>query len=360
MTTKSLTAALLIHEVLEICILGSIAFILWPNPTSGLYHTPLMAPDAHGGPSLLAPFFQAVLTFDRLDVSEVHEQSSSVRAAHGTRRSSSRISDTSHVSMASMTRRRSSFAGSVSAGESKDAPSSRGLPSDLVEEIDSERLAVPYPWWLMIPRSRSTQEPESAGHSSSTNFVVVIQNPTKSATAMAAKCTRCRATIMMGEPHQPRRGSWKRQEVQIQQPHESGLFAADHDELSSESSEDTDINGEGISRRRLSSSSNNSSSSSVGPWRRHGDNTETTLEMVSMRLNRRGSNSRALGGNTQLIPPPPPLSPPPPNQPTEPRMTSASQARMSRLRRLSNRRLRPSQTSLSEPLNTSSAMNSAQ
>lgn len=357
-TTKSLTPALIIHEVLEIFILGSIAFILWPNPTSGLYHTPLIAPDAHGGPSLFAPFFQAVLTFDRLDESAAHEQSSSVRAVPGTRRPSSRNSDISQVSMASMTRRRSTFAGSMSAGESKDTPSSSRLPGDLVEEVDSERLTVHRPWWLLVPRRLSTLEPEGAGQSSSTNFVVVIQNPTKSATAMAAKCTICRATIMIGKPPQSRRASWKRQIVQ-REPDESRLSAADHDEWSSDSSEDTNISGEEISRRRLSSSSNNSSSSYDDPWRRHGEKAEVTLEMVSMRLNRRGSNSRALGGNTQPVPPPPPLSSPPPNQPMEPRMTSGSQARMSRLRRLSSR-LRSSQASLNEPLNTESTMNSAQ
>ena len=309
-----------------------------------------------------------------------------------------------------MTRRRSSFAGEFGgAGESKSSRPIRdveGVPIDSGSLTSEQEGAAAYevkrPWWLMAARKTSadgSSNDAARQRRLSRGFVVVIQNPSRNATAMAARCSLSRASIMIGGPPRPptsRRNSnrglssrdiiKRSQTIPAPRPSDG--------EWSSDSSEDVDEEGEDIARRRLSTGSHNSSSGTTGVSEldesstHRGNNRYFEMEMVELASRSRRSSTgefdtmnggggdrgrrqiEAVAGDggrdrtrnrrrASAPPPPPPPGAPPPNQPriqdhsvvtnglSRLRSGSIGSRRTSRGRRRSGR----SESGLNEPLN---------
>lgn len=426
-TDNSLAAALIAHEILEGMIALSLAYILYPNPTSGLYYTPLIAPGAQDGPASIAPFYQALLRFESISDVRPKEDDRGRNASKTplppARRRSTHLSA---VSMDSMTRRRSSFATAEfgGAGESKTTTPPRrdgeiapaSLDDTASNQVHADAYDVKRPWWLLAARKNTAVADDASAAARQRRlrrgFVVVIQNPTRNATAMAARCSLSRASIMIGgvppPPLLPRRNSTSKRRLSsrdiIKRSQTIPTPSHDDDPWSSDSSEGVVEEGEDVARRRLSTGSNNSSSGTVDmveagvPASGSRSSRYFEMEMVelasrSRRSSTGGSGSMAQGdgdgggrgggrGMRQIEtvaereeenggsrrrnrrrgsapPPPPPPGSPPPNQPRAQHHTSGPSG-LARLRSGSignrsgsrgSRRSSRSSSGLNEPLN---------
>ena len=405
---------LIFHEALEVTIAFSLAYILYPNPTSGLYYSPLLGTGAQAGEEQdIAPFYEAVLRFPEntedagkgrktTDGAGGHQSLLQSEVKH---QRSSTLSLLSSVSITSMTRRRSSVTAEFEgAGESKATlPPSESIES-ATDSMNNEGeptydYNVKRPWWLMASRNLPSSSRAAGGVRRQQGIIVVIQNPTRSTTAMAARCRGSRASIMVGRRPPPGPPPRRISSRDIIGPSQTAPTPPDEDEWSSGSSEDVVADREDIVRRRLSTGSNNSSSLEevgmvgMGPqrnWRRNVGYVE--MEMTELGPTARRSSASGSGlpegpsdrygrqvGNRRsrrrasAPPPPPPTHPPPPPgnpprvSPGHPALHSAGrprgQAQRTRLirsrtgslgrrrRSLSGQRRNQANSSLNEPLN---------